>query len=72
MFIRSGAEWLMGFVSALSVGNFSVYQGSGLDTMTILTIRYKTVIVNHEELRHRNKGRNTNQDGLSHRDFELL
>ena len=45
---------------------------TGLDTMTILTIRYKTVIVNHEELRHRNKGGNTNQDGLSHRDFELL
>ena len=43
----------------------------GLDTMTILTIRYKTVIVNHEELRHRNKGGNTNQYGLSHRDFEL-
>ena len=45
---------------------------TGLDTMTILTIRYKTVIVNHEELRHRNKGGNTNQGGLSHRDFELL
>ena len=45
---------------------------AGLDTMTILTIRYKTVIVNHEELRHRNKGGNTNQGGLSHRDFELL
>jgi len=45
---------------------------AGLDTLTILTIRYKTEIVNHEELRHRNKGGNTNQNGLSHRDFELL
>ena len=44
----------------------------GLDTMTILTIRYKTVIINHDELRHRNKGRITNQDGLRHGDFELL
>ena len=45
---------------------------AGLDTVPILTIRYKTVIVNHDELRHRNKGGITNQDGLRHRDFELL
>ena len=45
---------------------------AGLDTMTILTIRFKTVIVNHDELRHRNKGGITNPDGLRHGDFELL
>ena len=45
---------------------------AGLDTMTILTICYKMVKVNHDELRHRNKGGITNHDGLRHGDFELL
>ena len=40
--------------------------------MTILTIRYKMVVINHDELRHRNKDRITNHDGLRHGDFELL
>ena len=45
---------------------------TGLDIITILTIRYKIVRINHDGFRHRNKTGIRNQYDWSHRDFELL
>ena len=45
---------------------------AGLDIITILTIRYKIVRINHDGFRHRNKTGIRNQYDWSHRDFELL
>ena len=59
--------------SNFSTGNFIFYDlPPGLDIITILTIRYKIVRINHDGFRHRNKTGIRNQYDWSHRDFELL
>ena len=56
----------------IGIIQYSTQLISGLDIITILTIRYKIVRINHDGFRHRNKTGIRNQYDWSHRDFELL